>query len=219
NSASNDGEYRVVSKDQVNAATMEKVDGNGDPDATWTGFISAQEEAISIASNNPSAGGYLGPFFACPANELTDAIWLDFFLPRGLGKVKNRGGFETRSVTIEIDYRAEGSNSWTTISHTFSGATNDQIGFTKKINLSSRMRPEVRAKRVTEETDEVGINDTVQWSALKAELDSASRYEGVTTIAVKIRGTNALAGSAENKFNLIATRKLPVYENGSWSAP
>ncbi|BBM03919.1 host specificity factor TipJ family phage tail protein [Microbulbifer sp. GL-2] len=218
-SASNNGDYRVISKGSVNSATMEKVDGNGDPDAAWTGFTSSQHESITIASSSPSDTSYSGPFFACPANELTDTIWLDFFLPQGLGRLKDNGDFETRSVTIEVDYRAEGSGSWTTITHTFNGASNDQIGFTKKINLSSRMRPEVRAKRTTPGTDDTRVYDKVQWTALKAELDSASRYEGVTTIGVKIRGTNALAGSAENKFNLIATRKLPVYENGSWSAP
>ncbi|WP_226649675.1 hypothetical protein, partial [Microbulbifer variabilis] len=177
-SAGNDGDYRVVSKDSGNSATMEKVDGNGDPDTTWTGFANSQHEAITISSTDPSAGGYSGPFFACPANELTDTIWLDFFLPQGLGRLKDNGDFETRSVTIEIEYRAEGSSSWTTISHTFSGATNDQIGFTKKINLSSRMRPEVRAKRTTPGTDDTRVYDKVQWTALKAELDSASHYEG-----------------------------------------
>ncbi|WP_445363187.1 host specificity factor TipJ family phage tail protein [Microbulbifer sp. ANSA003] len=216
--SSNDGEYRVVSK-SGHSAQMEKVDAGGDAVPGWGGFVDAQLVSIAMISNNGGSGGYLGPFFACPENETTRYIELDFFLPQGLGRIKDNGDFEYYSVTVDIDYRDESSPTWTTITHTFSNATNDQLGHTEKINIGSAIRPEVRVRRVTEASDDTRIYDTVQWTALRAELDSASSYEGVTTIAVKIRGTNALAGSAENKFNLIPTRKLPVYENGSWSAP
>ncbi|WP_444927189.1 host specificity factor TipJ family phage tail protein [Microbulbifer sp. TRSA002] len=215
--SSNDGDFRVQLRDTY-SAQMEKVDANGNPDTSWTGFAASQHEAITIASNGGGAGNYLGPIFACPENETTRYIELDFFLPQGLGRIKDNGNFDSQEVAIDIDYRAEGASSWTTVTHTFSNATNDQLGHTEKINIGSAIRPEVRVRRVTEASDDTRIYDMVQWTALRAELDSASSYEGVTTIAVKIRGTNALAGSAENKFNLIPTRKLPVYENGSWSA-
>lgn len=218
-SASNDGLYRVVDKNST-YATMQQIDGSGDDVVSWPGFTSESNSAavIELATGTGTAG-VVGPFFACPENETATTLWLDFLLPQGLGQLNDDGEFESYTVTIEIDYRDEGEGAWTTVSHTFTDATNDQLGFTKEITLGSAMRPEVRVRRTSLAVDDTKIYDTVQWVALKAELPGATSYADTTTIAIKVRGTNALAGAAENKLNALVTRKLPVWDGSSWSAP
>ena len=217
----NNGNYRIVSVSN-SVAMMQKVDGNGQDDTDWTGFSSDSLVYAKVSLVGGSGDGqFSGPFFACPENEITDCIWIDFNLPQGMGELNDDGDFETKSVSILVQYRAEGETSWTSVTKTFTGATNDQLAETMKIVLPSSMRPEVQVKRTTAAEDNTRVYDKVEWSGLKSELPTVTSYPDVTTIAIKIRGTNALARSAENKFNLIATRKLPIWQHDTqtWSSP
>lgn len=215
----NDGNYRVISVAE-SLATIIKVDGQGVDDATWGGFNDAYEVPARLEVGSAGGDGqYSGPFMACPLNETTETIWLDFKLPQGLGELDDNGNFLNKVVALSIQYRAEGAATWTDASHTFSASTNDELAETIKIILPGAIRPEVRVKRTTSTEDNTRVYDKVEWTALKSELVSATSYADVTTIAVKIRGTNSLSSSSENKFNVIATRKLPIYEGGEWTAP
>ncbi|MGS0535364.1 host specificity factor TipJ family phage tail protein [Pseudoalteromonas sp. SaAl2] len=216
----NDGYFELLDKNS-NGSQVNKVDGQFQDDPSWTDFVTENTSNASvIVEDGGGDGQFNGPFFACPAGEVTDQLWLDFKFPQGLGELDDDGDFLSRSVTITIEYRNEGDDDWIVAdSPSFTNSSNDELGRTIPFTLPSKIRPEVRVKRVTSATDSTRINDDIYWTGLKAELASATSYAGMTTIAVKIRGTNALAGTAENKFNLIATRILPVYENGAWSAP
>ncbi len=222
-SAANNGDYRVVSDDDYNA-TLQKVDAQGDDDNSWTSFTTASKvTAVINVSAGVGDGEYNGPFYSCPKNETTNTIWLDFKLPQGLGEISDEGDFLSRTVNINIQYRKEGDIAWTDIPYSFTNSTNDELAETLKIDLPSAIRPEVQIKRATGAEDDTRIYDKVEWTALKSELDSATSYVDVTTIAIKVRGTNSLSNSSENKFNVIATRKLPIYiggeQNGGWTAP
>jgi len=216
----NDGYYELLAKSS-NGSQVNKVDSQFQDDPTWTEFVTEYDSSAAVdAEERGGDGQFNGPFFACPDGELTDKLWLDFYLPKGLGELDDDGNFLSRSVAVRIEYRAEGAQNWTALpDQVFSNSTNDQLGKTIPFTLPLLMRPEIRVKRVTAASDDTRIYDDVFWTALKAELQSATSYDGLTTIAVKIRGTNALAGSAENKFKVIGTRILPVYENGVWSSP
>lgn len=217
--SANNGDYRIL-ENSGSTATLIKVDAQGQDDNSWTSFTAAYGVNARLEVTAGSGDGqYNGPFFACPKNETTNTLWLDFKLPQGLGELADNGTFLSKTVDINIQYRHEGDTQWESIPHSFTNSTNDELAETFKIELPSSIRPEVQIKRVTAAEDNTRIYDKVEWIALKAELTSATSYADVTTIAIKIRGTNALSNSAENKFNVIATRKLPVYENGAWTAP
>lgn len=220
----NDGDYRILSiSDQLftngSIAFVEKVDLSGVAIPGWTAFTEEpMVEALLVVSAGGGDGQYNGPYLATPAAELTNTIWLDFFMAQGLGELDDDGNYLNITVDINIQYRDENSATWIDVPHAFSGRTGDQLGETVKIIIpGASIRPVVQVKRVTAAVDNTRIYDRVEWTGLKSELDSAASYADVTTIAVKVRGTNALAGSAENKFNLIATRKLPTYTGGSWT--
>lgn len=216
----NVGYYEIIDLN-VQGNIVQKLDGQYKPDTAWTGFVSQYDTNAKVFTEDGGGDGeFNGPFFAVPKGEVTNKLWFDFSLPQGLGELNDDGDFESKSVSILIEYREEGAENWTALpTFSFSDATNDQLGKTKAFSLPQKIRPEVRVKRLTEANDDTRVYDDVYWTALKAELESATTYQGMTTLAVRIRGTNALAGSAENKFNLIATRVLPVFENGAWSSP
>jgi len=214
----NDGAFKVVSVDG-RIATMQKVDIDGNSDNTWETFTEQIQVVADVESQNGS-GSHYGPYFACPEKETTDKIYIDFELPQGLGELDDNGEFIEITVAVEIQYRDENTITWNTVSHSFTNGTNDQLAETLEVLLPAKMRPEVRVKRVTSAKDDTRTYDLVKWSKLKSELESASSYEGMTTIALKIKGSNSLSKSAENKFNVIATRKLPVWDDelGQWGA-
>ena len=217
--STNNGDYRII---EINAsnATLIKVDAQGQDDNSWSAFSTAYGVNARLEVTAGSGDGqYSGPFFSCPENESTNTLWLDFKLPQGLGELDDNGAFLSKTVSLSIQYRHEGDTQWTTVTHSFTNSTNDELAETLKIDLPDYIRPEVQVKRVTAAEDNTRVYDKVEWIALKSELISPTSYADITTIAVKIRGTNALSNSAENKFNIIATRKLPVYENGAWTAP
>ncbi|WP_016899819.1 host specificity factor TipJ family phage tail protein [Pseudoalteromonas sp. PAMC 22718] len=218
--AQNVGYYEIIDSN-VQGNKVQKLDGQYKPDAAWTGFVSQYDTNAKVFTEDGGGDGeFNGPFFAVPEGEVTDQLWLDFSMPQGLGELDDEGDFLTRSVNIIVEYRAEGALEWTQApAILFSDKTNNQLGKTIPISLPEKIRPEIRVKRSTAANDDTRIYDDVYWTALKAELESATKYDGMTTLAVRIRGTNNLAGSAENKFNLIATRVLPVFENGVWSEP
>lgn len=216
----NDGYFELVNAHR-DGSQVNKVDGQFQDDPSWTGFITENKSFATVSVENGGGDGqFNGPHFACPAGEVTDNLWLDFSLPQGLGELDDEGNFLTRSVTIRIEYRHEGEPDWIALpDETFINSTNDQLAKTINYALPEKIRPEVRVKRVTPATNDTRIYDDIYWTSLKCELETPTKYEGVTTVAVKIRGTNALASSAADKFKLIGTRELPIYENGAWSAP
>ena len=217
-SVSNDGDYRVISVDS-DVLTAQQIDANGADVVAWTEFVYERFSPATITALNVGGDGlFTGPFMACPENETTTKIELDFAFFQGLGNLNDNGEFDSHSVTIRVEYREESDANWSFIEYTFTNETNDQIAESKIITVAAG-RYEVKVKRITEAYDDTRIHDKIEWTALRSELNTPVRYNDITTVAIKVRGTNALAGSSENKFNVIATRKLPAYENSVWTAP
>ena len=202
------GLYHAEAAYASNGILVSKV---GEP--TWPGF-----DAYGIYTNisaelidDTIVPVAVGPFSAAPAAEVTNLIELDFMFD-GLGRLNNDGTVSAHSVDIEIQYREIGTQAWTKSSHTFSEATRDQFGRTIVISLPSKIAVEVQVERVSRQEDNIALNEKVIWKALRAELDTVTSYPGMTTLALKVKGSNALSASAENKINVIATRKLTTFD-------
>ena len=80
-------------------------------------------------------------------------------------------------------------------------------------------RYQVRAQRVGNKDLGSRVVNTVQWTGLRAYLPSQHYYGNVTLLAMIVRATNNLNSQTARKINVIATRKLPVWNGSSWSAP
>ncbi|EAS76948.1 hypothetical protein V12G01_16917 [Vibrio alginolyticus 12G01] len=159
-----------------------------------------------------------GPHFACPASEVADKIYIDFKHPDGLGYVNKNG--DTNALTVEamIEWRGEGETEWNQVKYERRDGTRDQLAETIEIDLGRKVRPEVRVYRITNDNKDLKYLDRIEYRRLKARLDSNTKYDDFTTIAFKIRGSNSLSRSAENKLGVVPIRKLQIPDGlGGWT--
>ena len=216
------GIFRLVSaRDNNQIALFERLNADGTVDTGWPGFPVhstgletwyAKYRLVDEIQDNR----YVGAFLSVPHAESTDKFILDFRFNQGLTKLDNGGVPTSRSVEIEIQWRTEGATTWNTIRQTYSNSTVDQLAYTKEITVPAGSRPEVRLRRLTASWSDISYKDTLDWVGLRTALPSgtASSYPGITTMAIEVRGSNELAGSAENKISIVPTRKLTKF-NGA----
>lgn len=159
------------------------------------------------------------------AGTTTDKIELDIVLPRGLYTQNNSGGLLATTVSasfeyIEINDVGTEIGTWATLA-TFSKTL--ATVSTKRFTLSQAVpfgRYKIRGKRTNDASTSHRVGDTLVWEALRAYLPNVGNYGDVTMLAVKARASSNLNDQSERKFNLVVTRKLPIYNTGTetWSA-
>lgn len=222
----NDGLYRVVTDRLVGVGSrFHKLKSDLSIDPAWTGFVGQSDghAAVSFSSSyrvldfSSRQGWWFGPFLAVPDGATTNKIKLDFRFNEGLCYLDSGGTPQSRSVLLIIEYRdADIGGSYTEVSRTYTGATLDQLAFTATIYLPSRMRPEVRVRRVSFEPDDVAYKGRVEWTGLKSELSSKTSYPEFTTMAIRIRGSDAVSSSSNNKIGCIPVGIHPTMDaNGN----
>jgi len=101
---------------------------------------------------------------------------------------------------------------------TITAATTTPQRKTYSANVTSG-RYEVRIRRTDLKDTSANVGHTVSWEGLRSYLDINPDFGNVTLLAVKIRATANLNERTQTAFNVVATRKLPIYESGGWSAP
>lgn len=210
--------YEVVSVSGTSLTL--KLQGGG----SWPGFGAAtysSARAIFSVQSGSIYGEISGPFTICPVSETTNTFEVDVFFPQGLAYISDDGGVLSRSVGIDIGYRAAGSSDdWVSTSKTYTAASMDQIGYTERITIPISMRPEVRIRRRGAKSTSTQVYDTVQWYGARSLLAGKTSYPGWTTLSVRMRGLGQISASSENTVNLIATRILPrLQSNGSYASP
>lgn len=210
--------YEVVS---VSGASLTlKLQGGG----AWPGFgagtYSASDVVFSVQAGTVY-GEISGPFTICPVSESTNTFEVDVFFPQGLAYISDNGDVLSRSVGIEIGYRAAGSSdAWVSTSKVYTDASMDQIGYTERITIPTYIRPEVRIRRRGAKSTSTQVYDTVQWYGARSLLAGKTSYPGWTTLSVSMLGLGQISASSENTVNLIATRILPrLQSNGTYSSP
>jgi hypothetical protein len=166
--------------------------------------------------------GYVGGFSINPPNTLTNKIEIDYSLPNGCYVVNDSGS--TRSLTVTVDFEARTIDNdgnptslWSNIySLNLQLATNQPVRVTKDVIVTSG-RYEVRAKRTNEAyTGTRGSNKFV-WDGVKAYLGDIAQPSGMKTLNIK---TRASQNTVKNKVNVLATRKIPVWDDVTgWSQP
>tara|TARA_Y100000780_G_scaffold232566_1_gene266562 strand:- start:595 stop:3084 length:2490 start_codon:yes stop_codon:yes gene_type:complete len=231
--STNAGTYRVdsISGASNETATVVKQvvtrywDGDGeDPRYSQGSYVTEYEDASStnlttttgeVVDWGATSGGvnWEGPFEILPQGETTDVMEVDFRFPRGLAKTENDGSLTARTVDVKVAYREVGTSTWTELDYSYTDNTLDELGFTESITLPATMRPEVRVRRVTADAAATNIINDIYCVRIRGRLESPTSYADVTTVQLRLRGTNALAQTAENKINIRgATRKLPTVE-------
>jgi hypothetical protein len=210
--------YRIDSISETGTApnilrtgiTVTKLLPSGDEDTGWLGWSSQRVTNATIRMSDDAVNGdWSGPFLACPPGETVSSIEWDIFAPQGMGRVRDNGSIESRTRTIELQWRAQGASDWTSDARQVGGGTRDQLGWTFTTNFGSPITPEVRVRRTSAEATEVQDLDRLEWMALKSRLSvSPSSYPGITTMALTIEGSDTISGQSENRISCVVTRLL-----------
>lgn len=182
---------------------------------SWPGFPDVIGSADVLLAERSESEGWAGPFTACPVGEVTNKLELDFLASSGLGTINDDGDVVSRTRTIEVQWRPEGTAIWDAQQFNVNGATRDQLGWTFEIDLATSMRPEVRVRRVQAEDTATNSLDRLEWLGLRAELPTRDKYDNLTTLALTIEGTDQVASLSENQINVIVTRMLQPYNGGA----
>lgn len=203
------------------AITVARLTDTGAEDDDWDGFDPIETNDVNIVlDGSTTEGDWSGPIAALPEGELTRRLELDFFFPQGLIRYTDKNGNPRQvSVKVEVQYRdIATAGPWTSVTSTYTATSPDQMGFTRKLSLPAFMRPEVRVRRIGEESTSSNKQDRVQWFGLRARIERApSRYEGVTVMVVYIKGSNRLSAQSQTMISVRPTRVLPVRSGGAWA--
>lgn len=180
--------------------------------ADWASVTSG-DISVSLGIGSQSVG-WTGPFAVTPPGELCDAFEIDYTFPSGLIHYNKKGNKERIPATIFVEWREFGGP-WQSRQYDHLLAEPDGIGFTHRIELDEPAEIEVRLRR----SPKIGWknnSEDIQWTGLRGRmLSRPNRYDGVTTLAVKLRTGDRVSSQADNKIWLKATRILPLIEGGS----
>lgn len=212
--------YEVIERVGSLGLRVKRIMSTGAEDTTWSGVLPQGAVGVkAVWRSGTSSDSRVGPFAATPKNEEAKFYEVDVFAPIGLGVVDGET-VSARSRDIAIQYRKAGTNgAWTALGRTVSGATRDQLGWTFSFTTPTPMAAEIRVVRVSDEDIAITSLDTIEVTAIRAQLAGRSRYKDMTTIAVTITDLDKIGSGSNNKINLVATRKLPEITSTGFTAP
>ncbi|HGW2952179.1 TPA: host specificity factor TipJ family phage tail protein [Raoultella ornithinolytica] len=202
-------EYRIADADGTTATVQRVIDGAVDP--SWPGFsprTMIDYQATGISDNNT----WMGPFLACPENEVVDAFEVNFSFPSGICGFDSKGKKRIRHCEWEIQYRVYGSGAgWTSKQGVYALKNVNGLGFTERFNLASPGLVEVRCRRLNDQGSN-NARDSMYWQALRGRLLARpSSYAGVTLMGVTVETGGKLAAQSDRRVNVVATR---IYDSG-----
>lgn len=177
-----------------------------------------------IGSNEPDYD-WVGPFITNPSTTKASRLAIDIAFPAGLFKLNgSKLDNATASFSVEaqpIDDEGLPSGARTAIiTPTITMATRDAVRTTFDATVAPG-RFQVWIKRTNEKSEDANTSDTMVALAMRAFLPSQGTRASTTVVAMKARSTKNLSGDGAQKFYVIATRMLPIYNlvTGIWSEP
>ena len=181
----------------------------------WQGFYSSginQEKTLfTLVNGMASDGGYVGPYRACPYGTVSNIFELDFSMPGGLGKLNDDGDFDKLAITVQIEYRRAGSDDeYTIIEKSWTGSTNDELAETVRIELETADNYEFRVLRTSKEDGSTKALEEIKWTGLKSVISTIDRYDNMTVLICRFKGSETLSELSENQLATYWTRKLPA---------
>ena len=185
----------------------------------WGQGVPQTSLSFTLDESSSTAGEYVGPYRACPYGAESSIFEYDISFPNGLGYLQDNGTFRNLSVEIEIGYRRAGSNDpWTSTTRTFTNNTNDQLAYTYQLETAEPGNYEFRMKNLTESDNSTRALNTVKWVGLKSVISTINKYNDMTVIIGRFKGTETLSELSENQVATYWTRKLPNISTGTLEA-
>lgn len=194
-------------------------------DQAVTLFPANVTTSVEVSGQEALTGTPLGPYVASAAGTVCDAIAVDVVAPRGLYQVDTETGAllsMSMSFTVEarqIDDAGAPIGTWATLgTHTVSGVTTTPQRYSFRYSVT-QARYEVRLTRTDTKQTASNIGHDLFWTGLRAYHPGSQNYGRITVLAMRMKASNQLSQLASRRVNCIVTRKLPVWNGASWSAP
>lgn len=217
---SDNGLYRIDSHDSATGVyTVSRINQSYAVITDWLEFWAqgVPQTGLSFTLDDASAdmaGESAGPYRACPVGATSSIFEYDIVFPQGLGYLQDNGTFRNLTVQLEIAWRRAGSSDeWQTITRTFTEATNDELGYTFQLEVETPGNYEFKIKNLSEEIDSTRALQEVRWTGLKSVISTKNKYDNVTVIIGRFRGSETLSELSSNQISTYWTRKLPDIHN------
>ena len=217
---SDNGLYRIDSHDSATGVyTVSRINQSYGVITDWLEFWAqgVPQTGLSFTLDDASAdmaGESAGPYRACPVGATSSIFEYDIVFPQGLGYLQDNGTFRNLTVQLEIAWRRAGSSDeWQTITRTFTEATNDELGYTYQLEVETPGNYEFKLKNLSEDIDSTRALQEVRWTGLKSVISTKNKYDNVTVIIGRFRGSETLSELSSNQISTYWTRKLPDIHN------
>jgi hypothetical protein len=106
----------------------------------------------------------------------------------------------------------------TTNERIYTAATITPQRYSEKFQVAPG-RYEVRVMRTSGKSTDQAWGGDLMWTSLRGYLQDDNNYGDVTMLAVRMRATSQLSNLSARKMKVLATRRLPIWNGLSWSAP
>ena len=165
-----------------------------------------------------------GPFIVSASGTRANFIGVDYVLPKGLYYAMDSGGLMEKSVVVKAIAQAVTdagvpTGAWFDLGlETITGATTTPQRRSFRYAVAPG-RYQVIVNRQDDKLVSARAGHDVMLASLRAYLQDGRSFGDVTLLALRMRATNSLSGQSSRKVNVIATRRLPVWNGSGWSAP
>jgi hypothetical protein len=194
-------------------------------DAPVTLFPTDVTTSVEVSGQELLTGVTVGPYVASAPGRVVDQIAVDVIAPRGLYAIDtSTGALSAMSITFTvrartIDDAGAPTGTWTTLgTETISGATTTPQRYSFRYPVAAA-RYEVSVTRDDVKQTGSNVAHELAWSALRAYHPGSNHYGKLTMLALRMRASNQLSQLSARRINVIATRKLPIWDGTSWSPP
>ncbi len=180
--------------------------------------------ASEVAGQELLQGETVGGFALNPPETLATHIGIDILLARGLYYANDDGSLASRTASWRvdarvIDARGDALGDWFTLgSESMTAATSTPQRLSYKYAVTAG-RYELRATRLDTKDTSSRAGHEVRWGEARGTLQAETLPAGITLLAVKMRATDNLSQRSSRQINCIVTRRLPVWDGSTWSAP
>lgn len=185
-------------------------------DDTWQGLkqsgsfegtiLTLVDTARSVTS---AKSNIAGPYRANPIGQKSNRYEVDLNFPSGLYSMSDTGDYESRTAQILVQYRKAGStDEWQEIRKTYTASSPDEIGETIEITTPETEAYEFKVTNESQYSDSSQVQQNFMWGGLRCLIDAPSRYEGVTVIAMTVRGSAQLAELGDNQISTLWSRRI-----------
>lgn len=168
---------------------------------------------------------FAGPFVASGVGTTANRLEIDLIWEAGLFRARSTGDTDPATTTLIAEYReitdaGAPIGTWQTlVAETFTEADRSPIRLTRGVDVPPG-RYEVRVRRGEISQNGPKLFTRVIWQALRAYLeDEAKTYDELTVMAVRAKATGNLNQNSSRRFNIVGTRKLPIWNGTTWSDP